>query len=213
MALYQTASLPRLYTALKLSIIPLEDFSRYLPTEGKILDVGCGYGYVANYLSLDRTARYVTGHDVAADRIEVARRTIGERRNIEFVVARSRDLPASEFDGAIVADVLHHVPYAEQEMVLADLYGKLKPGGILVMRETDKKFRLRYFLFNCLLEWLLYLGKEKLKFRTAADWSRLLRSVGYEVRRVIPNPPLFPYLTATFVCVKPGRGTDRGGSA
>jgi 2-polyprenyl-6-hydroxyphenyl methylase/3-demethylubiquinone-9 3-methyltransferase len=211
-ALYKETPLLRLYTALKLLIIPFEEFARYLPKQGKILEVGCGYGYVANYLSLESLQRDVIGHDVAADRVQVAQRTIGERRNIEFFEVDSRDMPVGELDGVVIADVLHHVPYAEQGKILADLYDKLKPGGVLVMRETDKKIRLRYFLFNYLLEWVLYLGTEKLKFRKAAEWSRLLQSLGYEVRSIRPNPPWFPYLTATFVCVKRGTPANREGS-
>ena len=209
-ALYRGTPLPQLYTLLKLSIIPFEEFSRYLPQEGRILEIGCGYGYVSNYLSLERGRRAVIGNDPAADRVRVAQQTIGDRRNIEFVAADSRDLPVAPLDGAVIADVLHHVPYADQEHILRDLHRKLKPGGVLVIRETDKKFRLRYLLFNCLLEWVLYPRVEKLRFRSAAEWVRLLQGVGYTVQKAIPNRPLSLYLTVTFVCVTPGPGGGPG---
>lgn len=202
-ALYRNLSISPLYTALKLSILPIHEAAEYLPAQGKILDVGCGYGYLANYLSLDRPERHVVGHDVAPDRIDIARRTVGNRRNVEFVVADSRQLPEAFFDGIVVADVLHHIPYEEQAAVLADLFSKLKPGGRLVLRETDKRFSLRFFIFNYGLEWVLYSRSEKLRFRPAADWTHILESVGYQVLNVIPNPPLFPYITATFICAKP----------
>ena len=202
-ALYRDLSISPLYTALKLSILPINEAAAYLPIQGKILDVGCGYGYLANYLSLERAGRHVVGHDVAPDRIEIARRTVGNRQNVEFLVADSRKLPEAAFDGIVVADVLHHIPYEDQQAVLADLFSKLKPGGRLVLRETDKRFSLRFFIFNYGLEWVLYSRTEKLRFRSAADWTRILESVGYQVLHVIPNPPFFPYITATFICARP----------
>ena len=111
-------------------------------------------------------------------------------------------MPDGGFDGVVITDVLHHVPYVQQAPILEDVYRKLKPGGVLVIRETDIKFRLRYFIFNYALEWLLYLGVEKLKFRKAAEWRRMLEAVGFSVEQSIPNPRFFPYITVLFVCSK-----------
>lgn len=186
-----------------MKIIPFERFSQFLPKEGTILEVGCGYGYVSNYLSLESPGRFIVGNDVAIERVRLAEKTIGGRHNIQFLAKDCRDIKRNDFDGVIIADVLHHVPYPEQEKILVDVYGKLKPGGVLVLRETDKKMRLRYFIFNYLLEWLLYFHTEKLNFRKASEWRRILESIGFEVKDVIPNHPLFPYITVLFVSRKP----------
>lgn len=207
-ALYRATRLPRAYTLLKMLILPTEA-GEWLPKRGRILDVGCGYGYLANYLSLESPGRQVTAFDVAADRIQTARETVGGRRNIEFLAGRSEALPAQTFDGMVIADVLHHVPPAQQAPLLAGLTGTLKLGGILVLRETDQRPSLRYWLFNYLLEWVLYAGQEKLRFRPAAEWVRLLESAGYALTRTSRNPRWFPYVTVTFVCVK--RSVDAAG--
>lgn len=191
----------RLYRTLKFRIIPFEAFSSLLPKEGRILDLGCGYGYLANYLSLEGR-RYVVGNDTSADRVAVARETIGDRKNIEFVQTDFRMLSVEPFDGVVIADVLHHIPYEDQPAVLEDLHKKLKTEGILVIRETDKRSSLRYWLFNYLLEWFLYWGEEKLRFRSKKEWARLLSDSGYDVQRLIPNSIWSPYITAVFVCVK-----------
>lgn len=201
-SLYSGSALQKGYTALKLSIIPFEQFSHYLPKEGRILEVGSGYGYVSNYLSLENPNRKVIGNDPAHDRTALAKSTIGSRTNIEFVSTDCREIVDGGFDGVVIADVLHHVPYAQQANILEDVYRKLKPGGVLVIRETDIKFRLRYFIFNYALEWVLYLGTEKLKFRRADAWRRMLEAVGFTVQHTIPNPRFFPYITVLFVCSK-----------
>lgn len=149
--------------------------------------------------------RFVVGTDVAEDRISIARQTIGSRRNVEFLVKDCRDIPKDGFDGVVIADVLHHVPYLEQAKILADVYGKLKPGEVLIMRETDKKMRLRYFLFNYLLEWVLYFRAEKLNFRKSGESRKMLESVGFEFRDVIPSPRFFPYITGLFMYAKRGK--------
>ena len=203
-ALYRGTTLPGWYVRLKFCILHLEEYAAAVPTTGKILDVGCGYGFLANYLSLESPGRQVVGHDVAPGRIAVAQATVQGRANIQFILADVRGLPERSFDAVVVMDTLHHVPYAEQAPILADLYAKLKPGGVLLMRETDKKFAVRYLLFHVLLETLLYIGQEKKRFRSAGDWTQMLTSIGYRVREIRPNRPWSPYLTALFVCTKPG---------
>lgn len=201
--LYRGTKLPAWYLGLKFRILPFEECAQAVPQTGKVLDVGCGYGFLANYLSLESPGRQVVGHDIAADRIAVAQGTVGSRTNIQFVLADARALPERSFDAIVMTDTLHHVPYAEQEAILRDLYQKLKPGGVLVMRETDKKPALRYYLFHVVLEILLYIGQEKMRFRSKDEWARMLESVGYQIREIRPNRPWSPYLTALFVCARP----------
>ncbi|MFQ5902855.1 MAG: class I SAM-dependent methyltransferase [Candidatus Binatia bacterium] len=185
-----------------MKIIPFEQFSQFLPKRGVVLEVGCGYGYVANYLSLESSDRVVIGNDPAKDRIEAAQQTVRDRKNIQFFAQDCRELEINNLDGVVIADVLHHVPFPEQKRILADVYTRLKPGGSLVMRETDIRISLRYFLFNYLLEYLLYFGSEKLNFRKAKEWREILESLGFQVHQIIPNSPFFPYITVLFVCSK-----------
>ena len=199
---YSVSMLQRIYTSLKMMIIPFEQFAQFLPNDGVVLEVGCGYGYVLNYLSLENPTRQVVGNDPALDRVDVAQGTIGDRQNIRFVAGDCRHMPEEDFDGIVIADVLHHVPYEEQAKILEDVYRKLKPGGVLVMRETDIKFRLRYFIFIYWLEMILYYGVEKLNFRKSAEWQRILEPIGFSVQHIIPNSRFFPYITALFVCTK-----------
>lgn len=206
--LYAASGFMRVYTHLKMKIIPFEQFSEFLPKRGLVLEVGCGYGYLANYLSLESPDRLVVGNDPAEDRIKVAEQTVRGRQNIKFFAQDCRELKINNLDGAVIADVLHHVPFSEQGRILADVYKKLKPGGSFVMRETDIKVSLRYLFFNYLLEYLLYLGKEKLNFRRANEWREILESLGFQVHQIIPNSPFFPYITALFVCSKGDRSKD-----
>lgn len=203
LALYKSSWAAELYTRIKLVLLPLGEIAEQLPKQGMILDMGCGFGYVANYLNLDSPQRVIVANDPAASRIASAQRTVGSRRNIEFHAIDSRDIERSDFDGASVVDVLHHVPYDQQQALIDDLYRKLKPGGVLVFRETDKRPALRYYLFNCALERLLYAGQEKTRFRPMRDWVDMLQRPGFRIEQVVPNTWWFPYTTCLFLCRKP----------
>lgn len=203
LALYTSSWAAELYTRIKIVLLPLGEIAERLPKQGLILDMGCGFGYVANYLNLDSPQRVIVANDLAASRIASAQRTVGSRRNIEFHAIDSRDIERADFEGASVVDVLHHVPYDQQQPLIDDLYRKLKPGGVLVFRETDKRLALRYYLFNCALEWLLYAGQEKTRFRPMRDWVDMLQRPGFRIEQVVPNTWWFPYTTCLFLCRKP----------
>ena len=203
LALYRASWGAALYTRIKLILLPLEDIAERLPKKGLVLDMGCGFGYVANYLNLDSPERVIVANDPAASRIATAQRTVGSRRNIEFHAIDSRDIERSDFDGANVIDVLHHVPYDQQQSLIDDLYRKLKPGGVLVFRETDQRPAVRYYVFNCALEWLLYAGQEKTRFRPLRAWAAMLEQSGFVIDHVVPNAWWFPYTTCLFLCRKP----------
>jgi 2-polyprenyl-3-methyl-5-hydroxy-6-metoxy-1,4-benzoquinol methylase len=203
--MYASSTAARLYTMLKMWILPLQDAAEELPKQGLILDMGCGYGFMTNYLSLESPDRAIIANDPAANRIAIAQRTVGARTNVQFLAIDSRQIDRSDFDGICVVDVLHHVPYADQQALIDDVYAKLKPGGRLVIRETDKRFAIRYFLFNCALEWLLYIGQVHSRFRPTAEWVQMFERAGFAIERMTPNPRWFPYTTCLFVCRKPAR--------
>ena len=48
-----------------------------VPARGKILDVGCGYGIVAHWLTMFSPERRVRGVDFDGEKIRVARATAG----------------------------------------------------------------------------------------------------------------------------------------
>lgn len=79
--------------------------SRITPGED-ILDIGCGYGAVAN--SLAKYGANVTALDYDADQIEKAREHF-QRPNLEFIVGVAPEaVPNRKFDGVILSGILEH---------------------------------------------------------------------------------------------------------
>ena len=94
-----------------------------------VLDLGCGAGGIAEYIS-DQTGARVTGIDISTSAIEVAQaRTVAKRDRLSFVIGdlNGLDLQPSSFDAAISLDALYWV--SDLDRTLDDILVSLRPGG------------------------------------------------------------------------------------
>jgi 2-polyprenyl-3-methyl-5-hydroxy-6-metoxy-1,4-benzoquinol methylase len=165
-----------------------------LPEEGRILDVGCGFGLFAAYFGQTQPGRRIVGVDPDARRIGLARH-VAERlglRDHTFLASDVRDAAIEgPFDGAYVLDVMHHLPADDQRRVLERLRALLAPGGILVVKDitTEPRFGL---LFTELLDRVMVGWDEPLAYRHHREWAEILTSVGFKVR-MVRVPDILPY--------------------
>lgn len=110
----------------------LEEVRRISGGRGlRVLDLGCGNGAVAGYLA--KHGHLVTGVDVSADGISIARSAFPECR---FEVCslydeRLTSLVGVDFDCVISLEVLEHLFYPRQ--LFRRGYQALRPGGHLVI--------------------------------------------------------------------------------
>ena len=95
----------------------------------QLLDLGCGAGVIAEYVS-DQKGVSVTGIDYAASAIaEANQRTADKRSRMTFLEGDMNDLefPAGSFDAVISLDTLYWA--ADLDETLSTLVTALKPGG------------------------------------------------------------------------------------
>jgi SAM-dependent methyltransferase len=166
-----------------------------LPSEGRILDVGCGFGLWAAYFAQMQPARRIVGVDPAERRIAMARR-VAERVGApaRFVVGDVRSAALDRegpFDAAYVLDVLHHIPADDQVAVLERLRDALAPGGLLVIKDitTEPWLGLK---FTEVLDRAMVGLSEPLAYRHHREWRTLLERLGFLVR-VVRVPDVLPY--------------------
>jgi len=192
------------FTIMRSKLLSVMDL--LLPAEGRILDVGCGFGLFAGYFAQTHPAREITGIDTNPQRIAMAQRvmrSIGQDQH-EFLAADARDLrdvANRTFNAIYVLDVMHHVPRADQEALLQCLYDLLEPGGVLVLKDitTEPRFGL---LFTEYLDRVMVGWNEPLAYRHHTEWGTLLDALGMRTRAV-RVPDILPYPHVVIAAWKP----------
>lgn len=102
----------------------------------RVLDVGCGDGYVTRLIAARLPAGAVVGVDASPRMIEVARsRPDPPGARVEFLVADARELPfGREFDVVVSFNALHWV--ADQVAALRAIAGTLRSDGRVVVQQV-----------------------------------------------------------------------------
>lgn len=108
----------------------------FLPTSGGLLDVGCGVGSVDFELGRRLPGVSVTGLDLDATSIQMARR-YHVRPNVSFQLGDIFSVDGS-FDCILLCDVLHHVELASHNDLLTRAGSLLAPDGFLLIKEIQR---------------------------------------------------------------------------
>lgn len=105
-----------------------------LPSAGRLLDVGCGEGYLLALAAERAPALELVGLDHDEARVGSARLALADRARLTAEDARTADLPFA--DAVACLDVLHYQPADQQDAMLARLAAALRPGGLLFVRDA-----------------------------------------------------------------------------
>jgi len=122
-------------------------FADRLPLDGgeNVLDFGCGMGTVACYAAKRLPTGQLTCLDISARWLRLCRKTLRKEENVVFLKSGpdAAVLRPEAFDVVYCHFVLHDIPGAALESVVAALVNALKTGGALVFREPlDEAERL-----------------------------------------------------------------------
>jgi ubiquinone/menaquinone biosynthesis C-methylase UbiE len=173
-------------------------------TPGRYVDVGCGTGQV--------TAGLARAWSLPPERVagvEVFERSLakGAFTPVPFR-GRTIPLPDGSHDLATLIMVLHHE--ADAPGLLAEVCRVLRPGGLLLVRETDAATP-EHRLFNRVMEQFYYRVFNRLPgvpnpvtHRGADEWRGLFRATGFSPQREERPEPDNPFRPVHFVLRKQG---------
>jgi SAM-dependent methyltransferase len=151
----------------------------------RVLDCGCGTGWLASFLA--RRGYDVVGTDVAPDAIRLAQASLmspmlpnNEAGAVQFLVADSESLTFDrEFDGVVFFDSLHHA--TDERAAIASAFRALKPGGLCVVLEPGRGHARHSRAVDAAYD-------VTDKDMPPSHVCRLARSVGFARCRVVPAP-------------------------
>lgn len=115
-----------------------------LPTSGKILDIGCGYGFMSYTLHFASPQRNITGIDYDEEKITVANHCFSKDENINFIHADATNFESEKYDAIIMADMLHYLESAQQKALIEKCIAHLNPGGTILIRDGNTELKERH---------------------------------------------------------------------
>ena len=173
------------YVFWKLRMDPLfEALDQAAPRQGHILDVGCGYGLVAQWLLLGAPQRTLHGLDHDATKIRVARAVAGECPRVSFQESELLAAAWPVCDAVLLCDVLHYFPRELKARILQRAFAALRPGGRLIVRDAMAKENPGHRAVARFEKWAVRLGQNRtrhgLHFEDEETHLALLREAGFE---------------------------------
>lgn len=162
------------YYFAKQKVVELQRFE--INSERDVLDLGCGDGATALYMSELFPAFSIKGIDVSGESIVVAQRRAV--LNAHFSQYDGNKIPYSEnsFDIVFIAGVLHHVKEEKQFALLAEIARVLKPGGRLYLFEHNPYNPFTKYLVNtCVFD-------KGVKLLSSSKSQGLIRRSGLEIK-------------------------------
>jgi ubiquinone/menaquinone biosynthesis C-methylase UbiE len=119
------------------ALVPLKAALAGRPA-AKLLDVGCGTGHFLREVKANYPRLAVTGLDLSAPYLGVARRELRTWSRARLVVGAAETMPFADgqFDAITCMYLFHELPSGVRRFVVAEIRRVLRPGGVLVFVDS-----------------------------------------------------------------------------
>ena len=177
----------------------LDEIGQYLPEEGPVLDIGCGFGLFSLYYAASGPRRLLRGLDRSPRRIALARRAASRLGldNVAYAEGDARDFKGDgEAVGAYMLDIVHHIPRATVPPLLRQLRRALVPGAPLLVKDVDTRPAVKRW-FTWALDKAMA-PRAPVDYWSAEELQAALEAAGFRVRRHL-MVDLLPYPHVLYV--------------
>ncbi|MBI4545325.1 MAG: class I SAM-dependent methyltransferase [Gemmatimonadetes bacterium] len=187
----------RLFVLVRRACCPWGCVVDALPARGRILDVGSGRGILAALIQRDRPQIDYVGVDLAESVIRVARASAVSERCAFHLLTDELWTELGAFDCVTLVDVLYAVPLQGWAALLGRCVERLKPGGLLVAKETVSRPAWKRLLVTAqerlAIQVLRYTKGEPPHFEPPETYLEAFRASGLNVLSHHPVHPGHPY--------------------
>ena len=121
-----------------------QQFEDLLPKKGKIVDIGCGYGFLSIMLGLTSKQREILGVDYDDEKIQIAQNCLSRSEKLNFVCADVTAYNFEKADAFIINDVLHYFSTEKQIQLVETCIKQLNPNGVLIIRDADASMQKQH---------------------------------------------------------------------
>lgn len=157
----------------------MNDLQRLLPENAPsirhIIDVGCGFGHSFSELAMRFSPETIVGLDPDPDLHHRAAQPADACRcevQLHAASAAQTGLPDASFDMVFCHQTFHHI--VEQEAAMAEFFRILRPGGLLLMAESTRRY------IHSLPIKLLFRHPMEVQ-KTAEEYIAIVRAAGFEL--------------------------------
>ena len=178
----------------------LDEIGQYLPHQGRVLDLGCGFGLFSLYYASVRPELEIEGLDLDVRRIAMARRAAVRLglQNVRYEMGDVREFHGGEpMDAAYMLDIVHHIPEAAVRPLIEQLAKILAPGGRLLIKDVERRPAYKRW-FTHALDTLMD-PRSPVRYWAAEELQPLLEEVGFRVYRHL-MVDILPYPHVLYIC-------------
>jgi len=139
---------------MRFKITPLDRLIKLIPTQGRLLDLGCGFGVFSYFFAQRFPKLQIIGLDPSVNRIELANNVFEQPENLEFYQGEINNLKEENFKAVLLNDVIYLFSKEELIEVFKKCHQKTSLDGVLVIKTMNRARFFRY-LFSISTPWLI----------------------------------------------------------
>jgi trans-aconitate methyltransferase len=170
---------------------PMRAVAAHVPAKGRVVDLGCGFGLFAALLAVEGPEREVVGVDLDASKVTRGHTWFAHLPNLRLHHGDLDEAALGACDAVVLYDVLHHLRPPLAAALLGRVWGALRPGGLLIVKENEVRPLWKHAV-NVTVEhvaaWSGTTLGDPVRLQPVDKWSRLLADAGFRVRHAAPLP-------------------------